>query len=109
MGGSRCGLTSHHFWKASTMPKTNVLPTRVAVDTEPIRAPIFWQHPHLIGAFVMEDRYGQLFLLFERYGQGAWARRVRWRYGMDLFLPARKDHLTLLEQLGCDDDMDGPN
>ncbi len=91
------------------MPTTKLSSVCVAVDTEPIRQPIVWQHPHLIGAFVLEDGYGQLFLLFERYGKAAWERRVRWRYGMDLYLPARKDHQVLLEQLGYGDHNRGSN
>jgi hypothetical protein len=87
------------------MPRMNVSSTRVALGTEPIRQPILWQHPHLIGAFVLEDPHGQLFLLFERNRDAAWERRVRWRYGMDLFLPARKNHGMLLEQLGYQSDV----
>ena len=72
----------------------------VAHDRQRQSAPFLWQNPHIIGAIVLEDPRGQLFLLFKHYGLSAWARRVAWRCGIDTLLPVDRAHALVLDEFG---------
>ena len=75
----------------------------VAHDKQRRSAPLLWQNPHIIGAIVLEDPRGRLFLLFKHNGLSAWARRVTWRSGIDMLLPAGNTHALALDELGYSD------
>ena len=75
----------------------------VAHDKPRRSAPLLWQNPHIVGAIVLEDPLGQLYLLFKHYGLNAWARRVTWRCGIDMLLPVDRDHARVLDEFGYSD------
>lgn len=74
-----------------------------AHDEQRRSASHLWQNPHIIGAIVLEDPLGKLYLLFKHYGLNAWARRVTWRYGIDMLLPVDHAHSPALDELGYRD------
>lgn len=57
-----------------------------------------WQHPHINGSAVVEDRDGRLWVVFLVY-QDAWARRRSWTQGIELLLP-HDDPDGVLKQIG---------
>jgi hypothetical protein len=79
---------------------TSSISGAVTDDRQRRSAPLLWQNPHIIGAVVLEDPRGQLFLLFKHYGLSAWARRVAWRCGIDMLLPVDRAHALALDEFG---------
>ena len=82
---------------------TSSISGAVAHDTQRRSAPVLWQNPHIVGAIVLEDLGGQLYLLFKHYGQSAWARRVAWRCGIDMLLPVDRACALVLAEFGYSD------
>ncbi len=80
----------------------------IGVDRANRASPLVWRHPHARGACVVEDLDGSLWLLFEREGASAWARRRRWTNGVALLLPFGPDADDLVSRLGYQGSFEEP-